>query len=223
MAAPRCAELPAGGGHYVLANTRVPTGCIEGAIPAGTSVCVDNLAQLDIEVREGKVAALFPAGIAAAHTHARRLDMRGKMVLPTFADLHTHIGAREAESCHECGRCLAGAVCSLCAACLCSLLVLMPCSTIKHTACSDIAVSSSGSRLPSSHLRVLASPASPMQTRATQQSAAETRTVASAAQTAARRGTPPFGTKQMCTAAWTSACAALTHTAPVRCVRTSST
>ncbi|KAI3436637.1 hypothetical protein D9Q98_006053 [Chlorella vulgaris] len=91
MAAPRCAELPAGGGHYVLANTRVPTGCIEGAIPAGTSVCVDNLAQLDIEVREGMVAALFPAGIAAAHTHARRLDMRGKMVLPTFADLHTHI------------------------------------------------------------------------------------------------------------------------------------
>jgi cytosine/adenosine deaminase-related metal-dependent hydrolase len=89
---PRCVEVPASS-HYVLANARVPAGCVEGGLPAGTHVCVDHLAELDIEVRDGRVAALHPAGEAAAHTRARALDLRGKMVLPTFADLHTHIGA----------------------------------------------------------------------------------------------------------------------------------
>ncbi|EFN58847.1 hypothetical protein CHLNCDRAFT_34176 [Chlorella variabilis] len=88
---PRCVELPHGGGHYVLANARVPQGCVEGGVPASTHVCVDNLAELDIEVKGGQVAALYPAGGAAQHTSARRVDLRGKMVLPTFADLHTHI------------------------------------------------------------------------------------------------------------------------------------
>jgi cytosine deaminase len=87
---PRCVEVPASS-HYVLANARVPAGCVEGGLPAGTHVCVDHLAELDIEVRDGRVAALHPAGEAAAHTRARALDLRGKMVLPTFADLHTHI------------------------------------------------------------------------------------------------------------------------------------
>lgn len=45
-----CAAVPSGGGHYTLANAHVPTGCIQGALPEGVSVCVDNLAQLDIEV-----------------------------------------------------------------------------------------------------------------------------------------------------------------------------
>lgn len=50
MTVQRCAALPAKGGHYVLANAHVPTGCIQGELPAGASVCVDNLAQLDVEV-----------------------------------------------------------------------------------------------------------------------------------------------------------------------------
>lgn len=46
-----------------------------------------------LQVRDGKVAALHPAGSAAQQTSATQVDLRGKMVLPTFADLHTHIGA----------------------------------------------------------------------------------------------------------------------------------
>lgn len=47
------------------------------------------------QVRDGKVAALYPAGHSARHSRAWApvVDLRGKMVLPTFADLHTHIGA----------------------------------------------------------------------------------------------------------------------------------
>jgi cytosine/adenosine deaminase-related metal-dependent hydrolase len=90
MGPPRCVELPTKG-HYVLTNAHVPTGCIVGELPAGVSVCVDNVAELDLEVRNGMVAALYPAGHAAEHTRAWQVDLRGKMVLPTFADLHTHI------------------------------------------------------------------------------------------------------------------------------------
>jgi cytosine/adenosine deaminase-related metal-dependent hydrolase len=53
---------------------------------------VDSLAEVDIEVRGGQVAALYPAGQAAQRSGARQVDLHGKMVLPTFADLHTHIG-----------------------------------------------------------------------------------------------------------------------------------
>lgn len=45
---PRCVELPSRG-HYVLTNAHVPTGCIAGNLPAGVSVCVDNVAELDLE------------------------------------------------------------------------------------------------------------------------------------------------------------------------------
>ena len=47
---------------------------------------------MQLQVRDGVVAALYPAGHAAEHTRAWQVDLRGKMVLPTFADLHTHIG-----------------------------------------------------------------------------------------------------------------------------------
>lgn len=92
MTVPRCVSLPSSS-HYVLSNGRVPVGCIEGDTTGGTqpSVCVDCLAEVDIEVRAGKVAAIYPAGQAASHTRARRVELNGKMILPTFADLHTHI------------------------------------------------------------------------------------------------------------------------------------
>ena len=99
MAAPRCVAVPSRD-HYVLANAHVPTGCIEGGASSiaggGASLCVDvdNLAAVDIVVRGGQVAALYPAGSARQHTRARQVDLAGKMVLPTFADLHTHIGGR---------------------------------------------------------------------------------------------------------------------------------
>lgn len=45
------------------------------------------------------MTALYPAGQAAAHSRAGQVDLRGKMVLPTFADLHTHIGGEEGHAC----------------------------------------------------------------------------------------------------------------------------
>ena len=104
MAAPRCVAVPSRD-HYVLANAHVPTGCIEGGASSiaggGASLCVDvdNLAAVDIVVRGGQVAALYPAGSARQHTRARQVDLAGKMVLPTFADLHTHIGGPGRHAC----------------------------------------------------------------------------------------------------------------------------
>jgi len=93
-AAPRCVTLPRGGGRYLLSNAHIPTGCVQGPLPGAVSMCVDNLALCDMLVEGGKVAALYPAGQGAAHAGRRChvVDLKGKMVLPTFADLHTHIG-----------------------------------------------------------------------------------------------------------------------------------
>ncbi|PSC72883.1 Cytosine deaminase [Micractinium conductrix] len=88
-----CVALPRGGA-YVLLHARVPTGCIQGAVPGQVPVCVDNLAELDIEVAQGRVVALHPPGSGRAAARRRStqvVDLQGKMVLPTFADLHTHI------------------------------------------------------------------------------------------------------------------------------------
>lgn len=95
-APPRCIALPSGG-TFTVANARVPTGCIQGPLPDSVPVCVDNLAHLDIEVVRGRIVALHPAGHAAAapgrrgHSQGPAVDLKGKMVLPCFADLHTHI------------------------------------------------------------------------------------------------------------------------------------
>jgi hypothetical protein len=82
--------------HYVLTNARVPLGCLEGVDEGELEACIDRLAMVDIEVRDGKVASIRAAGQAPLRSALlggpRRVDLRGKMVLPTFADLHTHIG-----------------------------------------------------------------------------------------------------------------------------------
>ena len=91
MTLQRCVSLPSRG-SYVLTNAQVPAGCLQGDVVGTPSVCVDNLAAVDLEVSGGRVAAVYAAGQAARHTHARQVDLCGKMVLPTFADLHTHIG-----------------------------------------------------------------------------------------------------------------------------------
>ena len=93
----RCAALPRAGtaaaAHYTLANARVPTGCIQGKIEGeGLSLCIDSLALVDFEIKDGVVAALRAAGGGATTAGLHRVDLHGKMVLPTFADLHTHIG-----------------------------------------------------------------------------------------------------------------------------------
>lgn len=61
-------------------------------LPAQPSLTLSPLCCTHPQVMDGVVTALYPAGQAAAHSRAGQVDLRGKMVLPTFADLHTHIG-----------------------------------------------------------------------------------------------------------------------------------
>jgi cytosine deaminase len=89
--------------RYVLRRARVPLACLEGVDLAALEPDVDRLALVDIEVRDGLIHSITPAAAAAppaggARAALARLagapaaaDLRGRMVLPTFVDLHTHI------------------------------------------------------------------------------------------------------------------------------------
>lgn len=79
--------------NYALLNACVPVGVLEGE-EYDWDRGLDCLTLVDIEVKDGKLAALKPAGQALRRKRLRQLDLNGKMVLPTFADLHTHIGER---------------------------------------------------------------------------------------------------------------------------------
>jgi hypothetical protein len=89
--------------RYVLRRARVPLACLEGVDLAALEPDVDRLALVDIEVRDGLIHSITPAAAApppagGARAALARLagappaaDLRGRMVLPTFVDLHTHI------------------------------------------------------------------------------------------------------------------------------------
>lgn len=77
------AHLPAG---YVLANLRAPA-CLVGATPGPADG--EGLTRLDITIAQGRIAALTPPGAAPAEMP--RLDLRGRLVLPGLADIHTHL------------------------------------------------------------------------------------------------------------------------------------
>lgn len=97
----RAATLPKYANSYTLANVRVPIGIIEGVddiedFPHD----IDRLACVDIEVRSGKIASIRPSSRQAQRPcptslyswfFSPTINLRGKMILPTFADLHTHI------------------------------------------------------------------------------------------------------------------------------------
>jgi len=86
---------------YILKNARVPLGCMEGVDFDTFVVCVDRLAIVDIEVRNGAITNITPADDDLTRPRRRPLplsffgpthiDLHGKMILPTFSDLHTHI------------------------------------------------------------------------------------------------------------------------------------
>jgi cytosine deaminase len=72
-------------GPYRLARVHVPHCLIEGAsLPPG-----QNLALVDLDVTDDRIAGIAPAGTTTVP--ATRIDAGGRMVLPCFADLHTHI------------------------------------------------------------------------------------------------------------------------------------
>jgi cytosine deaminase len=76
--APRTAD-------FVLRNARVPAPLAQGISAPATP---DGHLEVDIAVSAGRVADIAPAGTTDA---SRGPDLRGSVVWPTFADLHTHL------------------------------------------------------------------------------------------------------------------------------------
>jgi len=84
---------------YILKNAHVPLGCMEGVNPDTLLTCVDRLALVDVEVRNGTIASITPADLTRPRRRSlpvslfgpTHIDLHGKMILPTFSDLHTHI------------------------------------------------------------------------------------------------------------------------------------
>lgn len=103
----RVVTLPDTSGAYCLRRARVPVCCLSGVDCQGWDVCVDGLALVDLTVREGRIQGIAASGSAVMNGHAQEqdrsllpeLDLAGKMVLPTFVDLHTHIGAIRGGAC----------------------------------------------------------------------------------------------------------------------------
>ncbi len=79
---------------YVLANATVPAFLVD-ALPAAAAAATpdpgDGLVSLDIAVRDGRIAALSPAGTRREDAGLPRLDLDRGMVWPCLADVHTHI------------------------------------------------------------------------------------------------------------------------------------
>jgi cytosine deaminase len=71
--------------HYWLADARAPACLIDGS-PVGQPN-FEGLVQLDIEIRDGLIAALAPTGSAPAGS----IGLRGGLVWPGFVDIHTHL------------------------------------------------------------------------------------------------------------------------------------
>jgi cytosine deaminase len=71
--------------HYWLADGRAQACLVDGNSLG--PVDFEGLAQLDIEIRDGRIARLVPRGSAPAGS----VDLRGGLVWPGFVDVHTHL------------------------------------------------------------------------------------------------------------------------------------
>ena len=87
-----CVDIP-GASHLRLANATVPVCCLPAGASAYTQT-VDSLALVNIDIIDGQIRHIH-----AAHTQQQPLqpqwalvNLKRGMVLPTFVDLHTHIG-----------------------------------------------------------------------------------------------------------------------------------
>lgn len=78
-------SLPPGERHR-LADVTVPAAAVQGA--ALPDAGPDGLVRVDIDIADGRIAAVTPAGTAAG---PQAVDMGGAMVLPAFLDAHTHL------------------------------------------------------------------------------------------------------------------------------------
>ncbi|WP_371412574.1 cytosine deaminase [Neorhizobium sp. T25_13] len=71
--------------RFALTNATLPAVLVKG-LPA---VVKDGLMEADLVIADGKIEAILPKGSASADLTAA--DMRGGMVWPCFADMHTHL------------------------------------------------------------------------------------------------------------------------------------
>lgn len=90
----RLVTFPRHDGAFALRSAHVPACCLEGVDPASLAINVDGLALVNIVVRDGRIDSIEPAGALSTGSGYPELDVKGKMVLPTFADLHTHVGEK---------------------------------------------------------------------------------------------------------------------------------
>ena len=74
---------------FTLRNARVP-GCVTRGASEELETDRDGLCLVDIEIREGRIYAIDPAGKARA-SNLRQVDVDGGMCWPTFSDIHCHI------------------------------------------------------------------------------------------------------------------------------------
>ena len=79
----RFADLPAA---VTLRNATVPVCLVEGVTLTADA---DGLAVVDIEIRQGRIAAIMPAGGSATENASINLDHG--MVWPCFVEAHTHL------------------------------------------------------------------------------------------------------------------------------------
>ncbi len=78
-----------GGDRVRLANGRVPVCLVDGV--EGLLPDRDGVAPVDIDIADGRIDAVRPAGAAAAAPDHATLDLDGGQVWPTYADVHTHM------------------------------------------------------------------------------------------------------------------------------------
>src|SRR5260370_22944169 len=71
--------------HYWLADARAQACLIDGSSLGKPDF--EGLVRGDIEIRDGRIAAIAPLGMAPAGA----VDLRGGLVWPGFVDIHTHL------------------------------------------------------------------------------------------------------------------------------------
>ena len=80
---------------YVLRDATVPACALSDDADAAAlraTADAEGCVRADVHVDgSGTVTAVTPAGAAAAAPGAAEVQLRGRLVLPCFADLHTHI------------------------------------------------------------------------------------------------------------------------------------
>ena len=79
--------------NFRIQNAYVPKCCLPQDTPIANTT-IDSLALVDIDIADGVVNGISMAGGQSncSNAHGGIVNVRHSMVLPTFVDLHTHIG-----------------------------------------------------------------------------------------------------------------------------------